>query len=314
MKNVLLIYSPNAGEKKIVSQLDYLISRYQNAGYILIAFRSTKLNSINDAMKLINQSTEYILIAGGDGTVNRVVTSMKKNNIDLPIAIIPSGTANDFATMLGCDSSIRRACEQAITGDVRHIDLGKANEHYFVNVLSTGLFTDVSQRTPTYLKNTFGKLAYYVGGVQELPKFNIMRVKLQNETVYIEDNALIIFVFNGKTAGNIKLAQHSDVADGLLDVVIIKGDNFAESIQTIFHFVSGSKRKYPKGVIHLKAESINIDTLVPIQFDIDGEQGPTSPLEISCVKNGLRVIIPKESIGNANIMSIKTENEENVIG
>lgn len=310
MKKVLFIYSPDAGEKRVVSKLDYIISLYQKHGYILVAFRYTSKEDINDAMKLVDQSIEYILIAGGDGTVNRVVSAMVKNNIELPIATIPSGTANDFARMLGYNSSIRIACEQIIFGDVQTIDLGKANDDYFVNVLSTGLFTDVSQKTPTYLKNTFGKLAYYVGGVQELPNFNIMKVKLKNETVYIEDNALIIFVFNGKTAGNIKLAQKSDVADGLLDVVIIKGDNLAESIQTVFHFISGSKKSYPKGVIHLKTESINIDTLIPIQFDIDGEQGPTSPLEIRCIKNGLRVIVPEANVGRKSKIDKKIESEE----
>lgn len=293
MKKILFIYSPNAGEKKIISHIDYLVAMYQKRGYILVAFRYTRDENIEDAMKLVDSDIEYILIAGGDGTVNRVVSAMVKSNIYIPIAIIPSGTANDFAYMLGYNSSIRIASEQIASGTVEIIDLGKANDDYFVNVLSAGLFTDVSQKTPTYLKNTFGKLAYYVSGVQELPHFNIMKVKLQNETVYIEDNALMVFVFNGKTAGNIKFAHHSDVADGLLDVLIIKGDNLAESMQTIFHFISGSKKSYPKGVIHLKAESISIDTLVPIDFDVDGEHGPTSPLEVRCIKNGLKVIVPQ---------------------
>lgn len=292
MKKAIFIYSPNAGGNTISSHIDYIINRYQSNGYFVILFRFTKNDNINNAMKLVDQYVEHILIAGGDGTINRVVNAMKRNNIDLPIATIPSGTANDFAKLLGYNSLIEAACEQALSGKVKEIDLGFVNDLYFTNILSAGLFTDISQKTPTYLKNTFGRLAYYVNGVQELPNFKKMKIKVSGENLAIETSALIIFVFNGQTAGNFKIAQHSSVEDGLLDVLIIEANNISNSIQTIHHFLTRSKGKYPKGVIHFKTDEFTLESNTSIHFDIDGEIGPAAPLHVKCIKNGLKVIIP----------------------
>ena len=81
----------------------------------------------------------------------------------------------------GMVDSPERALEAAALFAEQRVDLGKANDEYFVNVFSCGLFTDVSQKTPTVLKNTFGKLAYYVGGLGELPNFRKMYVSIETE-------------------------------------------------------------------------------------------------------------------------------------
>lgn len=296
MKKVLFIYCPYAGENKIVGNLDYIQMRYQEYGYILTHFRYTKDDDINDAMAQVDHTFHHILIAGGDGTVNRVVTSMKNHGLNLPIATLPAGTANDFANLLGYNTGIRSSCDKILKGEIVNVDLGKVNDSYFVNVLSAGLFTEVSQKTPTILKNTFGKLAYYVSGVQELPRFRKMSLKVDSDSLSFEDNALIFFVFNGKTAGNLPLAYRSTVYDGMLDVLIIKGDNFGESIQAAFHFISGSRRKYPPGIVHFKTKSLKVDIDFNVTVDIDGEHGPDTPLDISCIEGGLKVIVPNKQI------------------
>ncbi len=293
MKKVLFVYSPYSGEKAILNHLDYIISKHQEAGYMIIPFRYTSHCNIDDILKSMDDSFQYIIVAGGDGTVNTVVNDVKRNGVELPIATIPAGTANDFARVLGYSNSISIACDQIISGKVVEVDIGIANENYFVNILSAGLMTDVSQNTPTYLKNTFGKLAYYVSSIQELPKFKKMQTRIICDELYYDDKSLIIFIFNGRTAGNFPIAHESNIQDGLLDVIIVKGDNFAESIQTAAHFLSGSKGKYPKGIIHFKTSSLRIEMKKNISFDVDGEQGPKTPLDVRCIPKGLKLIVPK---------------------
>ncbi len=75
-----------------------------------------------------------------------MVNHLKKFSIDLPIAILPTGTANDFAKFIGMPTNVGEACEQILKSSVKKIDLGKINDKYFINVASTGLFTDVSQK------------------------------------------------------------------------------------------------------------------------------------------------------------------------
>ena len=83
------------------------------------------------------RDSEYILVAGGDGTVDSVVNAMARKGVSLPIGILPVGTANDFAKFLGIPFDVEEACKQIINSSVTSVDLGSINDKYFVNVAST---------------------------------------------------------------------------------------------------------------------------------------------------------------------------------
>ena len=100
MKKVKFIYNPNSGNKNIIHKLDDIIAKYQLNGYTIVPHRISKDTTIEDGLKDINDNYNHILIAGGDGTIDRLVNYMKKNDIDIPIGILPTGTANDFANVL----------------------------------------------------------------------------------------------------------------------------------------------------------------------------------------------------------------------
>ena len=159
MKKVRFIYNPYSGENGIIDELDNVIRIHQEVGLIIVPYRIQKGKDLSEALDIVDNTYAYILIAGGDGTVDSVVNAMEHRNIHLPIGILPVGTANDFAKFLGIPSDIEEACKQILSSEVKSVDLGSINDKYFVNVASTGLFTDVSQKTDVNLKNTIGKLA-----------------------------------------------------------------------------------------------------------------------------------------------------------
>ena len=203
MKKVKLIYNPYSGENVVLSKLHNIISIHQQAGLTIVPYRIVKECSIEEAFEDITPSEyEYILVAGGDGTVDSVVNTMAKKGISLPIGILPVGTANDFSKFLGIPFDVEEACKQIINSTVTSVDLGKINDKYFVNVASTGLFTDVSQKTDVNLKNTIGKLAYYLKGLEELPNFRPLKVNIKSDEMNFEGNMYLMLVFNGQTAGN----------------------------------------------------------------------------------------------------------------
>ena len=228
------------------------------------------------------------------GAVIYVVNLLKRRNLDLPVAVLPTGTANDFANTLGVPSDIEKACRRILGGEIRRVDLGRANDEYFVNVFSCGLFTDVSQKTPTILKNTFGKLAYYFGGLGELPNFRKMHISIESDGGNYEGPSLIFFVFNGRTAGQMRFAYLSEIDDGLLDVIVIKGDRPIETVRTIFHFIKRNTKDYPAGIVHFKSRDILLHSYNEETTDIDGQPGPRFPVRIACEPGALRVICPQK--------------------
>ena len=291
MKKVKFIYNPFSGEAVITKNLDTIIGKYQAKGYTIVPFRISTEQSLKDAFLDIDSSYHHILGAGGDGTINQIINIMKKKNLDIPLAILPVGTANDFAKYIGMPADIGSACDKILAGKIQEIDLGKANDKYFINVFSFGLFTDVSHKTPTHLKNTIGKLAYYLNGIKELPSFKKLDIKVTSDEFFYEGNALIFFTFNGRTAGNINISYKSEINDGLLDVIIVKGENIRSTLSSLLAFLKLEHLEKPKDIIHFTTSDFTVEySDSSLESDIDGEVGPTSPIHISCIENGLKMI------------------------
>lgn len=291
MKKVKFIYNPFSGEAVITKNLDTIIGKYQAKGYTIVPFRISTEQNLEDAFLDIDSSYHHILGAGGDGTINQIINIMKKKNLDIPLAILPVGTANDFAKYIGMPADIGSACDKILAGKIQEIDLGKANNKYFINVFSFGLFTDVSHKTPTHLKNTIGKLAYYLNGIKELPSFKKLDIKVTSDEFFYEGNALIFFTFNGRTAGNINISYKSEINDGLLDVIIVKGENIRSTLSSLLAFLKLEHLEKPKDIIHFTTSDFTVEySDSSLESDIDGEVGPTSPIHISCIENGLKMI------------------------
>ena len=132
MQKVRFAYNPKAGETVITDWLDNIIDIYQRGGYSIMPYRLAFTEAEEtDLLDDIDGSYHHILVAGGDGTVNYVVNMLKRRNLDLPVAVLPTGTANDFANTLGVPSDIEKACRRILGGEIRRVDLGRANDEYF---------------------------------------------------------------------------------------------------------------------------------------------------------------------------------------
>ena len=287
---VKFIYNPYSGENLILSKLDKVISLHQEAGYTIVPYRITAGEDVGVALNDIKDGNyKYILIAGGDGTVDSVVNAMAKSGISLPIGILPVGTANDFSKFLGMPSDVEEACKQILSSEVKSVDLGSINDKYFVNVASTGLFTDVSQKTDVNLKNTIGKLAYYLKGLEELPNFRKLHVNILSKEVEFDGEMYLLLVFNGATAGNFNLATRADACDGILDIIMFKAVQIYELLPLFIKVLKGEHLDSNK-VLYFKTDYLKVECHEDIVTDIDGEKGPDFPLEIKCIKGGLKIL------------------------
>lgn len=290
MHKVKFIYNPFSGENTIVSDLDKIIMIHQKYNHIIVPHRICNENPLSSAFFDIDKSYRYVLIAGGDGTIDGVVNEMKKRNINLPIAILPAGTANDFANYIGMPQDVEEACNQILKSELKKIDIGRINHKYFINVASTGLFTDISQKIDMNLKNTIGKLAYYVKGLEQLPNFRKLKIKVKSHDVCFDGDMYLMLVFNGQTAGNLKLAYKAKVDDGLLDVIIIKAGIMKNILNVFIKMLRTEHLENVDGIIYFKTNKLEIECFEDIVTDIDGERGPDFPLSIECVKNGISIL------------------------
>lgn len=291
MKKVKFIYNPYSGEKTILSDIDKVIMLHQKYNLITVPFRISIDLPMENAFCDLDDSYEYVLVAGGDGTVDTVVNCMKKLNIELPIGILPVGTANDFAKFIGMPQDVEAACIQILESEPKYADVGKINDKYFINVASTGLFTDISQKTDDNMKNTIGKLAYFMKGIEQLPNFKSLKVKVSSKEVNYDGDMYLMLVFNGQTAGSLRLAYKAIVDDGMLDVIIIKAGMIKDMFTLIIKLIRGDhlEESDDNELLYFKTNKLKIECNEDIVTDIDGERGPDFPIDIECVKNGIKI-------------------------
>lgn len=292
MRKVKLIYNPSSGEKSIVNSLDIIIKIYQKNNITLIPYRIDKNECIDKALLDIDDTYEHLLIAGGDGTIDIIINAMKNLDINIPIGILPVGTANDFAHSLGLEFDIKKAVENIINSKPRKFDIGRVNDKYFINVASAGMFTDVSQKINPDFKNYMGKVAYYITGIEEALHLRDFNIRVKSEEVQYEGKMYLMLVFNGKTAGNLNLAYKSELDDGYLDVIIFKSMPIPKSIPVFINILRGEHldNLNEDAILYFKTKEIYIECIDELVTDIDGEKGPDFPLHIKCISGGLEIL------------------------
>jgi len=291
MKKVKFIYNPNAGENIIIDKLDEVIDINQRNGYFIVPARLNKEMDMKKAMEDIEDGYSHVLIAGGDGTIDLLINVMMEMGVNIPIGILPMGTANDFAKYIGIPKDVTEALNQMFEFAPKKMDLGMINDRYFVNVASTGLFTDVSQKTQDEMKNSIGKLAYYIKGIEQIPNLRKIPVKITSADENFEGDMYAVLVFNGRTAGNLDLAYKSKADDGLLDVIMIKASSILEFVPLLGKMLRGDHLEDPVGLLYFQTKEVTIESKDEvIVSDIDGERGPDFPLHIKCIPEGITIL------------------------
>ncbi len=284
-KKAIFLYNPRSGKGRAGVQAEAVCAVFRERGFEIEA------RAIDFAVNPFdgNETIDLMVVAGGDGSVNFVLNSMKRKGLDVAVGVIPSGTANDFAGALGMSHDPIEAARQIATGSVERVDCGRVNDLYYVNIFSFGIFTTTSQRTPDERKHKLGKLAYLLEGAKELRSMHGVPLRVTADGQTFELEVLMALIFNGETAGGFRLARLSSIRDGLFDCILLERRNFFRSIFAMVRYLLGG---HPRIVHHLRAATLDIVSTIDEPTDVDGQPGVHFPLHVECLHNALRVVVP----------------------
>ncbi len=297
MKKISLIYNPNSGDKSFKYELDNCLKCFNEAGFEVNIFRTCKYGDIEQHIQNIKYDKyDGICVSGGDGTINMTVSAMLKHNMsDVPVGLFPSGTANDFASYVKIPNDALECCKIIIKGKTMPVDVGMANDRYFINVCAGGLFSNVSTEINKHFKDAFGKLGYYLKGMEQINGFKPIPMRITSSNGTIEDNINLFLVLNsGGTGGIAKLVPDASVNDGQFDFVGFRNDLIKDTPKLLLSFIKGEYLD-DKSVIYFRDNDIKIENLDPNNrfsvTDCDGEVGPEMPVEIKNIHNAIKIFI-----------------------
>lgn len=294
MKKVKMIINPSSGRQTVENRVDLLAKFLLDDGYMVAKFFTKKKDdAMKAAMRACEENWDIIIACGGDGTVNEVAKGVAKSENKVPVAILSSGTVNDFANYMNIPNRITDFFEMIKREKVIDIDLGKIDDNYFVNVAAGGLLTTVGYQVQPEAKAILGRLAYYFEGLKELVIEGLepIRVSFESKEYTSDEEILLFLISNSSSIGGFKkLAPDADVLDGLLDVLIIKNSDVPELANIFFNVLRGDHINHPN-VVYFKTERIEIKTEKDIPIDIDGEYGGKLPATFQVVPKGMKLII-----------------------
>ena len=276
MEKILFIYNRYAGKAKIKNELATILDILTQDGCEVTVYPTQSSKDAVDRVKNMASTFDCVICAGGDGTLDEVVTGMMMRDEDLrvPIGYIPAGSTNDFSKSLGIPQTIEEATREIINRNLYPCDIGSFNNDYFVYIAAFGIFTDVSYETSQELKNSLGHTAYLLEGMKKLSSIKSYKAKIICDNCIIEDDFIFGMITNSKSVGGFKniIKQEVVMNDGVFEAVFVKKPkNIIELNELITNFISD--KDMSKYIYTFKTNNIKIESDIEIPWTLDGEFG-----------------------------------------
>lgn len=296
-KNLLLIVNPCSGKAKMRSALLDVVEVFSKADYEVTVYPTKdRGDATRKVESLANGQYNLIVVCGGDGTLNEVITGLMRAELDYPIGYIPSGTLNEWSTGLGISKTIKQAAKDIVDGKEITLDIGKFGEKYFTYTASFGAFTSASYSAAQEVKNVFGQAAYVFEGIKSLGNIKPLHLKFEYNGKVIEDDFLFGAISNSMSVGGIVKFDESTVKlnDGMFEVLLIKNPNNILKLQPL---IDGILRQEldREGMEFFHTSNIRVLEGEGLDWTLDGEHATGQRVtEITNIQKAVRFIIPNK--------------------
>lgn len=246
----------------------------------------------------IAAGADLLIASGGDGTVSAVAGAVM--GTDIPLGIIPRGTANAFAVAMDIPTHLRGACDTIVAGLTQTVDAARCNGQPMILLAGVGFEAETVERANRETKSRWGALAYIFAGIQQLNAQQLFDTTIEVDGVTNTLQAAAITVANAAPSTSV-LAQGSGqviASDGLLDITIGSPQNALQAIDTMVKLFGSALIRTEtelEGVVQLQATTVRVTTEPPQKVVVDGEIIGTTPIELECLPQSLQVFAPPQS-------------------
>jgi lipid kinase YegS len=248
-----------------------------------------------DARRFVTDAGEadLLIAAGGDGTLNEVVHGLMAlaKGARPVLGVVPLGTANDFAAGCGIPRDSAEALALCLEGEAAPIDIGKANDHWFLNAASVGFGAEVTATTPPELKRLLGHAAYPVMGAILAMNVHHYHGRLTLPDREITGSGPVAIVGNGRqTGGGVQVAPRARIDDGLLDVLVVR----QIPAMALLTAARELQELSPDGeyISYWQTPWAEVYPKEAIPVNLDGEPVQFSSVRYEAVPRAIRLIVP----------------------
>ncbi|MEE3717546.1 methylglyoxal synthase [Tumidithrix elongata RA019] len=309
-----LIFNPVAGQGNPDWDLALIRQILEPQVHLKVIFTKPDINPGDQAKASIaaiqkrNASvpgTDFMIASGGDGTISAVANALI--DTDIPLGIIPRGTANAFSVALGIPTGLKQACETILTGNTCIVDAARCNGFPMILLAGIGFEAETVERADRDMKNLLGPLAYLVAGAQQLLEQKPFTVEVEIDGAIEQFQCGAMTIANAAPPTSVLAQGLGEVIphDGLLDVTIgiAKNENLniadwllaIDAIGKLFTSALVKTQIENEGLVCFRTAQIKVTANPPQKVVVDGEIIGMTPVEITCIPGGLTLFAPMSS-------------------
>jgi diacylglycerol kinase (ATP) len=296
IKNIHIIINPAAGKEETI--LPIINVSMKEAG---IKWEGLITHQAGDAIQLakaaVKAGVDALAVYGGDGTLMEAISGLIGSEI--PLAILPGGSANVLASELGIPTDLKEACLLLSHGplETKTIDVGQFDKRYFISGISLGFGADMVKGANRETKNKVGIFAYFLSAAAALKKIRKVSYHLKIDGQEYEVKGLSCIITNTGNIGfsDISFDKHIDVSDGFLDVIVLRKANLSLFKHIV---VTWLKRERPDNlelVKHWQGKDISVSSSPKQTVQCDGEVLEKVPLHIKIIPGAIKVLVPQKT-------------------
>lgn len=291
-KRARLIYNPSSGKETMRQHLPEILDILEAAG-LETSCHMTKssADTIQAAGRAAADEFDYVIAAGGDGTVNEVVNGLSAAPVRPILGILPAGTSNDLAMALGLPRDLLEAARRIAKLQARPLDVGKVNGDFFTNIAGCGRMTEITYEVPSKMKTALGQLAYYMKGLEKIPQLRAIHLEVEAANFGFSGKAMLCLICNSRRVGGFeKLAPEAKPDDGLFDVIIVKQASIPDIVKLATQALRGEHVNNER-VMYFQTDWLKVMSNEHVDLNLDGEYGGALPKEFRVLKHHLNVLV-----------------------
>ena len=287
MKKAMLIINPTSGGEKA---LDYK-GKLENKAKEYFEYVETKITEkAKDATAFAEEASkenyEAVIVFGGDGTVNEVISGIAEKDYIPKLGIIPGGTGNLITKLLEISQDIDEAIDQLDFNKTNSIDIGKANKSYFGYIFSVGSLPEAIHNVEIEDKTKYGVLAYAINTIKSVIKDEVFNIKVETEHGSYEGKASQVLVLLSNYYADKKIFEENK--DGYANILILKNASIISKLSLIPDLLKGDIVENDN-IEYIRAKDITISSDTKLESDIDGDQSDDLPVKITVLGNHIEI-------------------------
>lgn len=297
-RRLLYIVNPISGTKGKTSLKDLIQQQTKAAGLAFNIVNSVRDGDYRFLLPFIEEKNiTDIIIAGGDGTVNGVIGSLRHANVSF--GILPCGSGNGLAFAAGIPKSMEQALQIIFNGTATDTDAFRVNGQFACMLAGLGFDAQVAYDFAQYHRR--GKGAYINRIIRQLFKAPLYSFAIATGGQTMEVEAYLMSIANSNQFGNqFTIAPQASLTDGWLDVVIVAGKTKAEFLWHALRQVSGLQKvqeidmlRPDAGLFYFQAKEVAITNTQKAPLHIDGDPAEAATIiDIQIAEKAFRLIYP----------------------